>query len=119
MLKKYVAVGSIIHSDCWKGYANLDQQGYTHFTVNHSKNFVDPESGAHPNSIEGMWQKMKYGCHMPQFRNVKDAHLPGYLATFMWKEGHSGSDLFVQFLKDAARIYSGVCTSEKCTHCHH
>ena len=43
---------SIIISDCWKGYINLRKYGYTHETVNHSKEFVN-EEGAHTNKIEG------------------------------------------------------------------
>ena len=77
ILKKYVATGSVIHSDCWKSYSNLSEEGYECCTLNHSECFVDPVSRAHTNSIEGLWQKMKYDDHMPQYRNVKESHLPG------------------------------------------
>ena len=37
LIKKWIKPGSIIHSDFWKGYCNLNKMGYTHVTVNHSK----------------------------------------------------------------------------------
>ncbi|GBN08085.1 hypothetical protein AVEN_273838-1 [Araneus ventricosus] len=51
--KKYVEPGSIVLSDCWQSYTSLKNEGYTHYTVNHSKNFKDPVTGMHTNSIEG------------------------------------------------------------------
>ena len=39
ILKKYVAPGTIIHSNCWKAYDCLEEEGYQHYTVNHSENF--------------------------------------------------------------------------------
>ncbi|ELT97905.1 hypothetical protein CAPTEDRAFT_131723, partial [Capitella teleta] len=43
-------------------------EGYKQLTVNHSANFKDPKTGAHTNSIEGTWQKIKHGTHFPKFR---------------------------------------------------
>ena len=37
LIKKWILPGSIIHSDCWKAYSQLEKMGYTHVTVNHSK----------------------------------------------------------------------------------
>ncbi|BHF58753.1 Transmembrane protein 53 [Sparganum proliferum] len=45
VIKKWVAPGSIIVTDQWKAYGKLNEEGYRHHTVNHSKNFVDPTSG--------------------------------------------------------------------------
>lgn len=49
---QYVVKGSIIMSDKWGGYIDVELNGYEHRTVNHSTNFVDPETGAHTQTIE-------------------------------------------------------------------
>ena len=45
IISKFIKKGSIIHSNCWKSYSCLEAEGYSHFTVNHSKEFVDSETG--------------------------------------------------------------------------
>ena len=47
MLKMFVALGTIIHSDSWKTYSELIDDGYEHFTVNHNAISVDSDTGAH------------------------------------------------------------------------
>ena len=51
--------GSIVTSDEWKAYNFLNSNGYIHFTVNHSTNFVDPITKAHTQRIESMWAAAK------------------------------------------------------------
>lgn len=46
---------SIIHTDLWKAYSRLGEEGYIHRTVNHSKFFKDPVTGVHTNCIEAIW----------------------------------------------------------------
>lgn len=36
LIKRWIEPGTIIISDCWKAYCNLEKHGYTHRTVNHS-----------------------------------------------------------------------------------
>jgi hypothetical protein len=40
-------------------YRNLERQGFTHRTFNHSIHFVDPDTGAHSNTIESTWRRVK------------------------------------------------------------
>ncbi|XP_068757288.1 uncharacterized protein [Montipora capricornis] len=37
LIKKWIEPGTVIVSDCWKAYCNLEKHGYTHSTVNHSQ----------------------------------------------------------------------------------
>ncbi|VDO25063.1 unnamed protein product [Heligmosomoides polygyrus] len=51
--------GTIIHTDSWRGYGNLNNLGYIHRTVNHNQNFVDPNTGVHTQAIESAWSHIK------------------------------------------------------------
>ena len=51
IIKEWIALGNIIISGCWKSYVNVEKHGYTHETVNHSKEFVN-KNGKHKNKIE-------------------------------------------------------------------
>ena len=47
-IKNHIRPESVIYSDCWKGYDHneLIVAGFSHFTVNHRYNFIDPETAA-------------------------------------------------------------------------
>ena len=59
LIQRWVLPGTIIHTDMWSGYNGLTAAGFTHNTVNHSIQFVDPLTGVHTNHIEGMWYHTK------------------------------------------------------------
>lgn len=42
IIKFYVRRGTTIATDCWRSYQQLQQHGYVHQTVNHSRHFVNP-----------------------------------------------------------------------------
>ena len=46
IIQRYILPGTTVISDLWSGYRRLNEFGYTHLTVNHSQNFVDPQTGA-------------------------------------------------------------------------
>ena len=47
MIQKFITKSSIIHSDEWRAYSQLNNIGYFHRTVNHKYNFVDPLTLVH------------------------------------------------------------------------
>ncbi|GFW68988.1 mitotic-spindle organizing protein 2A [Trichonephila clavipes] len=83
VIKEWVVPGSVIILDCWKAYNCLSHEGYQHLRVNHSLTFMDPETGAHTNSIKGMWSAIK------RLLRNHPAHVEGefdhYLAKYMWR----------------------------------
>ena len=97
LIKKWICPGSIIHSDCWKAYNGLSKMGYTHVTVNHSKEFVNKDNAACTNAIESDWRHAK--VHMPSYGTHLGDHA-GYLAEFMWRRKNCDSDKFIQLIKD-------------------
>ena len=97
IIKKWILPGSIIHSDCWKAYNSLKNLGYTHVTVNHSKEFIDRSSAACTNAIESDWRHAK--VHMPPYGLHIGDHA-GYLAKFMWRRVNCDKDKFLTLLSD-------------------
>lgn len=104
IIQKWIEPGTIIISDCWKAYCNLEKYGYTHRTVNHSKEFVN-ENGDSTNKMEGHWRQAK--CKLPSF-GVRKHHFSSYLAEFMWRYMNRDQDLFEIFLQDVKKLYNSI-----------
>ena len=89
IIKRNVRPGTLIITDGWKAYLPLSNHGFLHEDVNRSRNFVDPITGAHTNTIEGCWFHVKK--HLQRgvgwLRSDPDA-LALNLAEFMWKKRH-------------------------------
>lgn len=103
IIKDRILPGTTVISDCWKAYDCLESEGFQHLTVNHSYNFVDPETAAHTNTIERQWREVKR--RVPMFGRRKH-HFVGYLATAMFKMRFPEvKKRFHIFIKEAAKIY--------------
>ena len=59
LIKQWILPGTTVISDCRGTYSSLRDEGYTHFTVNHSITFVDEATGNHTNTIESTWKHVK------------------------------------------------------------
>ena len=107
IINAHTAPGSIIHSDMWAAYSRVQNLPpvAAHNMVNHSRNFVDPVTGVHTQTIESYWNRVKTkikrmkGCHAHQ--------VPSYLDEFMWREQHgvTGRDALTNIMRDIALEY--------------
>jgi transposase-like protein len=100
VLERHVIDGSIVHSDCWRGYAGIESRmGVTHATVNHSVGFVNKENGVNTNSIEGKWAGLKRRITLRG--RVRDK-LGMYLFEQIWRFKHKNNlwEGFLAALRD-------------------
>ena len=110
LVRKYVVPGSTIITDKWKSYCGISKMEveprYLHQEVDHSKNFVDPKTGACTNRIEAMWNSCKK--KFKTMSGVQQSMLPSYLDEFLWRQQHgkeSGSAAMQNILKHIVEWY--------------
>ena len=81
IIQKIVEVGATVISDQWNAYNHLAELGFPHYTVDHSRFFVNPNSREiHTQNIEISWCWAKYWIKKHR-RFVNFQH---YLHTFCW-----------------------------------
>ena len=102
VISEHVMPGSIIRTDCWRGYLGISNDGkYTHDTVNHQEGFVDRATGVHTNTIEGTWAALKMKISR---RSRSKMTIGDNLSVFIWRRQHEG-DLWFAFL-DTLKSYT-------------
>jgi transposase-like protein len=78
----HVHPGSTVMTDQWRGYVDLQALGYNHLTVNHSQNYVDPDTGACTNTAEGLNSGLKRRIPV---RNRTANGIEGHLFEYVWR----------------------------------
>ncbi|KAJ8947712.1 hypothetical protein NQ318_001551 [Aromia moschata] len=106
LIKKHVAPNTEIHTDLWRGYINLENHGFKHFTVNHSENFVDPETGAYIQNIETSWRALRQTVSRG---GVRRDNLADHLCEHLWRHrcDKMNVDPFNKLIQDIRTIYPG------------
>ena len=106
-LQNFVRPGSIVYSDEWAAYNQLAATAACqHQTVNHSIHFVDPQTGAHTQGIEGLWSACKRKRMMREEHAGRNADLfTTYLQENMWRRRFGGPTTFCNIIKHIADQY--------------
>ena len=96
ILRNVCKDGSIIWSDEWRSYNNIENNNFEHQTVNHKFNFVNPIDGCNTQSVESLWNKLKR--RIKKLMGVDYSLLNSYLKEWMWKDNIAKND-FNEFLE--------------------
>jgi transposase len=102
IIRKHILPESIIYSDQWKSY-NFPEK-YQHFTVNHSKEFIDKRTGCNTNSVESIWLKCK--SKIRGMCGVNRLYLQEYLDEVMWRHNECRNENKAQ---EATKILKTYC----------
>ena len=103
IIRRHVAPQTQINSDEAAVYFSLQQEGYTHRTVKHKENYVNPIDGTHTNNIENFWVHLKNKIR--EMHGVKIEQLPLHLDEFMYRWNTKNNDPFEQILGDISQQY--------------
>jgi hypothetical protein len=117
LIEKHIAPGTTVISDGWRAYRGLETMGlpgpyrmYTHLWVNHEENFVDPITGAHTQTIESVWNRLRWEI-IRTARSVRLHNLPKWLAVRWWRSQFQHptkgpqKEIFERFLQLIANVY--------------
>lgn len=105
VINERVAHKSIVMTDSWSGYNNLSSylpnHQIQHFTVNHSKNFINPLNNEwHTQSIESFWSLLKRKIRQKGTNHGNN--MDKYLTEILYRRLHGKNDdiLFDHLITD-------------------
>ncbi|MPC73804.1 hypothetical protein E2C01_068142 [Portunus trituberculatus] len=104
IIKREVAPGSVIYSDEWPAYRQLNAAGFVHSTVNHQLNDEDLNTGVHTQNIERVWLNTKTKIMKTMRgtpRHLLQAHLDKYSCRIF---RFDANDLLMAFLIDLRSV---------------
>ena len=102
IIQENIEIGSTIYSDTFRPYFTLNQLGYQHQMVNHSREFVS-EDGVCTNTIESLWGEIKADLKIRRGYNAQQISL--VLDEFMYRREFREDDIFEKILEHIADKY--------------
>eukprot|EP01084_Bolivina_argentea_P002363 4354_1 len=106
IIRRIAGDASTVISDQWRAYLSLGDEGYVHVTVNHSVQFVDPLTGEHTNTIEGLWSnaKDKFKAMHGSLREYAQSYLDEFMFRRLFSRSNNG--LMQEMMISIARYYN-------------
>lgn len=106
IIKSKVKTGSIIYSDSWRSYDGLVFDGFEHYRINHSFNYVN-EQNHHINGIESFWSFAK--TKLTKFYGIKPRFFYLYLKECEFRFNNRNQNISLLIWK----IYKSFCKTNK------
>ena len=107
VMHSWIEPDTTVISDCWGAKRDLDVEGYTHRTVNHTTGFVDERTGAYTNTIDSTRRHVKAFLSPYNRKGCYTLHLAHYM--FAAKCRAEKVDQFTKFLHLVATINWSEC----------
>ncbi len=105
IILEFIKPGTTVISDEWRAYSRINMLNMSHDTVNHSVNFVDPQSGAHTQNIESTWASVKKMMRKECVLNTRDELFQTYLSAYLWRKKFKDSDPFTKIYEHIKQQY--------------
>ena len=99
IITRKVKPDSVVYSDRWRAYNRLNVSGYTHYRINHSKEFARNKN--HINGIENFWSQAKR--HLRKFNGIPKASFELFLRECEWKFNHPKPSDQISIIKQLVR----------------
>lgn len=102
VIQNNINPGTTIMTDCWRAYEGLEELG--HYTVNHTNNFVDPNTNAHTQRQEVLWRHVK--VTLPNYSRHQNL-MVGYLSKFIFtrKMKMQNMNPTFEFMRHATELF--------------
>ena len=85
IIREKVKPDSIVYTDSFRSYNALDVSEFTHYRINHSKEFAQDRN--HINGIENFWSQAKR--HMRKYNGIPKEHFHLFLKECEWRFNNS------------------------------
>ena len=85
IIREKVKPDSIVYTDSFRSYNALDVSEFTHYRINHSKEFAQDRN--HINGIENFWSQAKR--HMRKYNGIPKEHFHLFLKECEWRFNYS------------------------------
>lgn len=107
--KKWIRIGSTVHTDEWKAYGNFTLLGYRHATVNHQVEF-STDDGVSDNQAESYFSRLRHGIW--RYHRITPRYMLDYASEMAWREDVRRIDTLKQLKALVLRVFgAGVSPS--------
>jgi transposase len=94
---------SVVYTDCYRVYGQLDVTDFHHMRINHSKLFADRTN--HINGIENFWNQAKR--HLRRYNGIPRESFPLFIKECEWRFNYGSPDQLLRTLRAWLKTYSG------------